>query len=40
MFRLMQKSVDRADSWAKSCGLRLSPEKTVNMFFFKKHKLP
>ena len=40
MYRLMQKAIDMAHSWAKSCGLRLSPEKTVSILFSRKHTIP
>ena len=40
MYKLMQKAIDMAHSWAKSCGLRLSPEKTVSILFSRKHVIP
>ena len=40
MYKLMQNAIDMAHSWAKSCGLRLSPEKTVSILFSRKHVIP
>ena len=38
MGKLLQKSINIADNWAKESGLKLSPEKTVAMLFTRKQK--
>ena len=37
MYKLMNEAIVKAETWAASCGLKISPEKTVYMLFTNKH---